>query len=112
MADEPTTTTVEVTHEIWAALDKRKSRGDSFNDVIKKLINESPAPVGAIEEDPGLETVDITEVEDVPEDEECTHYDIITGETCGDDPTHRQTFRYEDGDPQELYLCEEHAVGE
>jgi len=100
------TTTVEVTFEVWEALDKRKERGESFNDVITRLINATGIEVGAIKEDAALEA---SEPEPVDTGEECCHYDTISGEICDDPAEYVQEVRYDGGEPDELYLCEDHA---
>ena len=116
MPDEPRTTTVEVKMDTWAALDKRKERGDSFNDVIRKLIDATPVGFGELREAEqeiqhrNLEELTASEMEDV--DEQCSHYDIISGEACGNDVEFRQEYKFASADEwDEFYYCEEHAPG-
>jgi len=113
--DEQHTTTVQITTEVWAALDRRKGRNESFDDVIRKLIDQTPASMGAIkpvepEHEPRF--ADPVPVEDT--DETCVDYDVITGETCGEPADYKHPYVIGDGNPEEnpedeLYLCEEHA---
>jgi len=108
MSDEGTTT-IEVSHEVWAGLDKRKKRGESFDSVIRRVFEQTPAPIGSIKEDAGIEHVETVELDDPPSGATCSHYDVIAGETCGDKAVYLETMQYDGGDPQELYLCEEHG---
>lgn len=117
MGDEPDaadrrTTTIQITNEIWAALDRRKERGESFDDVIRRLIEATGVGVGAIKEpQPGEPEIIGGPVEDADADEDCMHYDVIDGETCGDGAVAKQEMRYGEGDdnPTTFYYCEEHA---
>lgn len=114
MSDEPRTTTVEVKMDTWAALDKRKERGDSFDDVIRKLIDSTPVGFGQLQEvDQPVETRNVEELtvaEREEVDEQCSHYDIITGETCDNQVEFCQEYRYgSDGEWSEMYYCSEHA---
>jgi len=49
MPEEPKTTTVEVKMNTWAALDKLKERGDSFNDVIQRLLDNAAVDVNTLD---------------------------------------------------------------
>lgn len=40
------TTTVTVSHETWKRLQMRKEPGDSFDDVISRLLNKSNGSAG------------------------------------------------------------------
>lgn len=106
MAEE--TTTVEVKYDTYRALDIRKDVGESFDDVIRRLVGAVGPGVGDIKTDGDLESK-IERLEDPPAGATCSHYDIIDGETCGDDATHLNTVTYGDGDPNEMYLCAKHA---
>lgn len=103
------TTTVEVKHDTYRALDLRKDVGESFDGAIKRLIGQTGPGVGAVETDDAIETGEIRELDDPPAGATCSYYDMIGGETCGDTATHLQTVTYNDGDGQELYLCSKHA---
>jgi hypothetical protein len=112
MSDQTGKTTIEVTHEIWAALDKRKDRGDSFNDVIQRLIDNSAVSFGDLQEiDQPVEYGDIErEWPDDVDENGCAETDIITGEPCGEDVVCRQEYRWKDEDEWSyFYYCEEHA---
>lgn len=107
MSDD--TTTIEVSYDVWSALDKRKEKGGTFDSVIRRLINNSPVPMGNLKEtDTPVERVDIQELE-TDEDAECHHYDVVSGERCGNTAAYVETIQYGDGDPSEMYLCDEHA---
>jgi len=106
MAD---TTTIEVSYEVWEGLDKRKQRGESFDDVIRRAFKQTPAPIGVIQEDQGIEHVEKVELDDSPAGATCSHYDVIAGETCGEQAVYLETMQYGDGDKQEVYLCEQHG---
>ena len=109
---EPETTTIEVKTDVWAALDRRKNRGESFNDVVERLINASPAGVGELEgPHPDIETQDLEELSqgEVP-NKGCAHFDVVSGEECTNDPEYKQKYRYsENEDWSHFYYCEEHA---
>jgi len=106
MADDKTT--VEVTHKVWAALDKRKERGESFNDVITRLIDNTAAPVGAIKTDANIHADEFKPATDT--DESCVYFDTIAGETCGNDAEWKQRAYYgEDDDGEVLYYCDDHG---
>jgi hypothetical protein len=101
-------TTVEVTHEIWAALDKRKERGESFNDVIHRLIDNTPAPVGAIKEDAAIQADDFERAPDA--NEGCYYFNAVSGEQCGEPAEWKQRVYYgEDDDGDEMYFCDDHG---
>lgn len=114
MPEQEGTTTVEVKYDTWAALDRRKERGDSFDDVIRKLINASAVGVGEMNVgDQGIEASDVEKLSTEQLDgldEGCDHGDSITGEICGDDVEYRQRYRYNGEDEwSEFYYCEQHA---
>ena len=103
-------TTVQVTYEVSEALHKRKSGDDTLDDVIRKLINQTPAPMGAIKDaEQPIEIVNNEQLESVPGGATCSHYDVVTGETCGSPAAWLQTLQYGDSDPTELYFCDEHG---
>lgn len=108
--EEGGTTTIQVTHEIWAALDRRKKRGESFDDVIRRLINATPVKVGDLEASvqdaiPEFET---REVEDYDGDETCVNGDPIEGDVCGNPAVAKQDWRYPDDDEWSTwYYCED-----
>jgi hypothetical protein len=103
------TTTIEVSHEVHRGLDIRKERGESFDDVIRRVFEQTPAPIGSIKPDSGVETTEITELDGPPAGATCSDYDVIAGESCGKPATYLHTVQYEGGDPQELYFCDEHG---
>jgi hypothetical protein len=103
------TTTVEVKHDTYRALDLRKDVGETFDDAIRRLIGQTGPGVGDVKTDDNIETGEITELDDPPAGATCSYYDMIGGETCGDTATHLQSVSYKDGDAQELYLCAKHA---
>lgn len=102
------TTTIEVKHDTYRALDIRKDVGESFDGAIRRLIGQVGPGVGDIEEDAGVEAVETVRVEDPPAGASCSNYDMIAGEACGEPATHLHTLSYE-GSESEMYLCEEHA---
>lgn len=103
------TTTIEVKHDTYRALDLRKEVGESFDGAIRRLIGQVGPGVGDIKTDPAIETGETVEVENPPGGATCSHYDLIAGETCGDPATHLHTVSYDGGDETEMYLCNEHA---
>lgn len=104
------TTTIQVSYAVAEALDKRKSGGDTYDGVIRRLINHSPVPMGQLREaEQPIEVVDNERLEDAPGGATCSHYDVISGETCGRPAGWLQTLRYGESDPSELYLCSEHG---
>ena len=102
------TTTVEVKHDTYRALDIRKDVGESFDDAIRRLIGQVGPGVGDIKTDGAIEG-EIERIEDPPAGATCSHYDIIAGEACGEKATHLNTVTYDGGDPTEMYLCDKHA---
>lgn len=111
MVDEASTTTIQVTHEVAGALDRRKSGdADTYDGVIRKFINNSPVPMGQLKEaEQPIEVVENEQLENPPGGATCSHYDVIDGETCGQPAKWLQTVQYGDSDPSELYLCETHG---
>jgi len=104
------TTTIEVSHEVWAGLDKRKERGESFDDVIRRAFAQTPAPIGTIQEaEQDITVASTTELDNPPAGATCVEYDVIAGETCGESAKYLAEVQYGDGDPQELYYCAEHG---
>lgn len=103
------TTTVVVKHDTHRALDLRKDVGESFDDVIRRMVGQLGPGVGEIKEDPNIESGDTVELDDPPGGATCSHYDIVAGEMCGDKATHLHTVRYDGGDETEMYLCAKHA---
>jgi len=111
MPEEPETTTVEVKMNTWAALDKLKERGDSFNDVIQRLLDNAAVDVNTLD---GAQFEPIyDDVEPIPDGaavtEGCAQVDPITGDPCDNDPTHKQDYRFESEDEwSTFYYCDEH----
>lgn len=111
MGSDPNKTTIEITNDVWTALDYRKDRGDSFNDVIIRLINNTTVPMGSIKEaspDEEPEWGEITHLGPMP-GELCAHYDIISGESCDVVPEYGQDVEQPNGDPDTVHWCEEHV---
>lgn len=107
------TTTIQVTREVSEALHKRKSGSDTLDDVIRKLINCSPVPMGKLRDaEQPIEVVDNEQLENPPGGATCSHYDVVTGRTCGKTAEWLQTVQYGDSEPSELYLCAEHGPRE
>jgi predicted CopG family antitoxin len=104
----PETTTVEVKHDTYRALDIRKDVGESFDDAIRRLIGQTGPGVGQIETDGAIEG-EIEELDDPPAGATCSHYDLIASEMCGERATHINTVTYDGGEPTEMYLCARHA---
>jgi hypothetical protein len=105
------TTTIEVKHDTYRALDLRKEVGESFDSAIRRLIGQVGPGVGDIKEDTDIEGVETVELDDPPGGAKCSHYDMIAGETCDEPATHLHTMKYGDTE-NELYLCETHAKTE
>ncbi|AFH22034.1 hypothetical protein OSG_eHP15_00020 [environmental Halophage eHP-15] len=108
MSDDTGTTTVQVKYDTYRALDLRKDVGESFDDAIRRLIGQVGPGVGDIETDAALES-DVEPVANPPAGATCSHYDIIDGETCGDEAAYLNTVAYDGGSEQKMYLCEKHA---
>lgn len=111
MPEKEQDTTVQVSYEVWAALDRRKDRNETMDDVIRKLINNSPVPMGAMKgefPEPFLDDVVPLADDETPE-KKCSHYDSVSNEQCENEPTHKQDYRYdEDEDWSTWYYCDEH----
>jgi predicted CopG family antitoxin len=103
------TTTIEVKYDTHRALDIRKDVGESFDEVIRRLIDQVAPSVGDIEPSDDIEESSIERIESPPDNATCSMYDIIEGETCGDPATHIQSVTHKAGDETELYLCDRHA---
>jgi len=98
------TTTIQISTETWADLDRRKGRGESFDDVIQKLLEASPVTFG----DGPLPDVEYVDHEPATDGEQCVHHDAVTGEQCDRDAEYvveNEVF----GDTTEFALCEEHV---
>jgi len=103
------TTTVEVKHDTYRALDLRKEVGESFDDAIRRLIGQVGPAVGEIKTDTNIKAGETVKIDDPPGGASCSHYDMIAGDTCGQPATHLHTVYYDDDDGTEMYLCDEHA---
>jgi predicted CopG family antitoxin len=110
---ESETTTIEIKTQTWAVLDKRKERGDSFDDVIRRLVDATPVGYGEMKTDAAIEGGEIEQLTDseINElEEQCSHFDVIAGETCNESPVCRQKVFYgDDSDGDWFYYCDEHA---
>ena len=106
-------TTIQVYTDTWAALDKRKGSDETFDQYIRRLINNTAMPIGTLEdvgEAPTVETGDVERVDDVPVDKSCSEYDSIDGMCANDDLVVRQEWRFPNEDEWSYwYYCEEHA---
>jgi len=116
MSDKPDKTTIEVTRAVWAALDKRKDEGESFNDLIIRLINQTPVKFGDLEvgDIPDIDLRDPKPLKNGGDinKETCDGFDPVEG-PCDETPKYRQEYRFtEDGDWGVWYWCEEHAPEE
>lgn len=111
---EPTdrrTTTVQITNEIWAALDRRKQKGESFDDVIRRLIEATGVGVAALAgPHPDVDMGDPEPLDDEKSIKEtCVFHDPIDG-TCGDPAEYRQWWCYEESEEKRwFYYCDEHV---
>ena len=109
----PDKTTVEVTHEVWAAMDKRKDEDQSFDDFIRELIDNTAVPMGNLEnmdDAPTIEYGEIERVEDPHEQREkgCAYFDPIEG-SCGESVVWRQEYTvHGETEPHYFYFCEDH----
>lgn len=106
------TTTIQVTHDLWAALDKRKDSDETFDDYIRRLVDNTNMPMGTLEntaEAPTVETKPVKRIDDPQEDASCTHFDSIDG-LCENAVNYRQEYRPSYDDEFDVwYWCEEHA---
>lgn len=110
MSEDTDTTTIEVSDEVWSGLDKRKERGESFDDVIRRLFGQADVPLGGIQVDDAIEIVDVREAKNAPAGASCSHYKPIEGEICGEPAEYIEVLRYDDGEEQEFYFCEDHVA--
>ncbi|AGC34547.1 hypothetical protein HSTV1_2 [Haloarcula sinaiiensis tailed virus 1] len=112
----PETTTIEVKYDTWRALDIRKDRGESFDDIIRRMVGELGPDVGEIKTDTNINSTDFKPVGDEEaEGEECMQYDMVAGEVCGGPVQWKQQVSYgeeptESGDT--MYYCDEHGPHE
>jgi len=110
------TTTIEVSTEVWAALDRRKERGGSFDDVVRRLIEATGVGVGDLAgPHPELEYGDVEEIPPGEDAGQCATHDVITGGGCGNAPTVKQPYRFKDSGSDEwdvFYYCDEHRPDE
>jgi len=117
MAEKTETTTIEVKTDVWAALDRRKGEGETFSQVVRRLINATPVGVGELQVDNPPE-IEHGTVEELTEEQKtggieknCAHYDVIDGEDCPNELQYRQQWRYADSEDSEWrwwYWCEDH----
>lgn len=103
------TTTIEVKDDTWRALDIRKERGESFDDVIRRMVGEVGPDVGAIKTDANIRGSDFEHAPGT--DEDCVHYNIVAGETCGEPAEWRQVVFYgeDDDDGDVMHFCDDHG---
>jgi len=108
------TTTIEVSTEVWAALDRRKERGESFDDVVRNLIEATGTGIGELAGSyPELEYGEVEPIEGDVWGKSCAHFDVIESETCGNKPTVKRPWNYEDEDEWDVfYFCDEHRPDE
>lgn len=108
---EPETTTIQVSIETWAKLDRLKHRGDSFDDVIDRLLSIAPTAARQIASGEAIapgEERSWAHTERAAPGEACEMADPITGEVCGGDAVVRETHRYTEGLEFTFAFCGEH----
>lgn len=106
------TTTVEVKGDTYSALDRLRDQGDSFDDVIRDLVENTAVGMdGLTAEAPPVDTGEIEELA-VGErgGKQCAHVDPLTGDMCENEVVYRQAYSFgESDDGDYFYYCEEHA---
>lgn len=116
-------TTVQLDNETWAMLDRLKVEGETFDDVVRKLVSVAPDHVEHIAKarrgihiKTELQQADL--VEELPVvrekgklEEGCVHHDPVTREGCGEEPLVRTFYEAVDADDLEVvwFFCEEHV---
>lgn len=108
-------TTIELKVDLWAALDKRKGGDESFDDYIRRLVDNTNMPMGTLQntaEAPRVETGAVERAADPPKDAACAHFDPIDG-MCENAIEYSQEYRpsYDD-EFDKWYWCEKHAPDE
>ena len=118
MGDEPESTTVQVQYDTYGALDKLKERGESFDDVIKRLIDNTAVGMdglNAYDTAPATDMGEIKSIDTASEpdaDKSCAHIDAVSGELCDNDVAYWQPYSFGEGDDGDVfYYCEEHVPG-
>lgn len=121
MSEEPKTTTIQVDVETWAKLDRLKAHGDTFDDVVDRLIEAAPDGVRTIAEadyDEEGSTTKFLHARSLDTEErekrKCDTVDVVTQEECDNDPVVEETHllpRAENMDGREIEfdMCEVHA---
>ena len=114
MGDDPYTTTVEVKGPTYNALDRLRDQGDSFDDVLQDLIDNTAVGMDGLTAT--APDVDYGDIEPIPEDAEaydeprCAEVDPVTGETCSEGVEYRQEYAVGgEDDGAYFYYCGEHA---
>lgn len=106
------TTTVQVTYETWAAMDKRKDAEETFDDFIQRLIDNTSMPMGALDnvaDTPTAITGEVSKIETSEVDRGCAHFDAIEG-MCENEVAYKQEYRMQNTEAWDAwYWCEEHA---
>lgn len=97
------TTTIEVTDETWTQLNRRKERGETFDDVISDLMTAEVRPV-APEKEPR-----VVDWEAADDDQECANRVPDRG-ACDADADYVLTIRNgKNGKETDVPYCEKHA---
>lgn len=112
MGDASHTTTIEVKGDTYKALDRLRDQGESFDDAVTTLIENTAAGMDGFTAD--APTVETGEIEEIPVGERnkhaCAHVDGITGDMCEGETVYRQSYSFgPEDDGSEFYYCEEHA---
>jgi len=97
------TTTIEVSDETWRQLNRRKQRGETFDDVIQDMMN-AEIREGHPDYDPR-----IVDWEPADGDDDCANFIPDRG-SCEDSADYIVSIQAgEDGKVSEVPYCEEHA---
>jgi len=119
MASEPDATTVQVKYNTYDALDKLKERGESFDDVIKRLIDNTAVGMdnlkryddALIPNHGDIEPINKSMNDDTKKRVElsCSHFNPVTGVLCDNEVKYMQRYEFEENDGGHFYYCEEHV---
>ena len=96
-------TTIEVTDETWTQLNRRKERGETFDDVISDLMS---AQVQTVDPENEPRVVDWEEADG---DEGCANYIPDRGGCDADADYVLEVRNGKGGDTSDVPFCEEHA---
>lgn len=105
--------TIEIKSDTWVALNARRAAGESFDDVVRRLIDDSPHEMGTLESEPPDPMAEPTPV--ITEEQlqkGCIVHRSQTDERCGRTPTHIDQLYVSHEDTYLSFpLCEAHAEG-